>query len=133
MESHKRILGVLYLVWGILTLLLVFGIRIFITFMMFHTHRRDFDGAELMMVEGIIKVVMGFILVVISLPSIIGGIGMLYEKKWAFTVIMVVGIFSLMSFPMGTAIGVYTLWAYFRDQEIQRRGGKEETFERRSN
>jgi len=133
MESHKRILGILYLVWGLLTLLLVFGINVFISFMMFHTNTRELDLPEMMMVEGIVRVIMGFVLLVISLPSIIGGIGMLYDKKWAFTIILIVGIFSLMSFPMGTAIGVYTLWAYFKDQEIQKGRGKEETFEKRSN
>jgi len=133
MESHKRILGILYLVWGLLTLLLVFGINVFISFMMFHTNTRELDLPEMMMVEGIVRVIMGFVLLVISLPSIIGGIGMLYDKKWAFTIILIVGIFSLMSFPMGTAIGVYTLWAYLKDQEIQKGRGKEETFENRSN
>lgn len=133
MESHKRILGILYLVWGLLTLLLVFGINIFISFMMFHTHTREMDLPEMMMVEGIVRVVMGFVLLVISLPSIIGGVGMLYNKRWAFTIVLIVGIFSLMSFPMGTAIGVYTLWAYFKDQEIRKNGGEEETFEKRSN
>jgi len=34
---------------------------------------------------------------------------------------------------MGTAIGIYTLWVYFKDQELQRSGGQKEVFEKRNN
>jgi len=114
-------------------LCIIFAVSIFISFAMLHANVSELNGPELFFVETVMRVIVGFVIVAISLPSIIGGVGMLYNKSWAFTLILIVGIFSLVSFPMGTAIGIYTLWTYFRDQELKKNGGKEETFERRSN
>jgi hypothetical protein len=101
--------------------------------MMLNASHREFDSMEMGLVKTIATVVCGFIIVIISLPSIIGGLGLIFNQKWAFILIMIAGIFSLISFPMGTAIGIYTLWVYFKDQELQRSGGQKEVFEQRKN
>ena len=133
MDSHKKILGILYLVWGTLSLLIIFGMSMFFSFMMLNASHREFDSMEMGLVKTIATVVCGFIIIIISLPSIIGGLGLIFNQKWAFILIMIAGIFSLISFPMGTAIGIYTLWVYFKDQELQRSGGQKEVFEQRKN
>jgi hypothetical protein len=133
MDSHKKILGILYLVWGTLSLLIMFAMSIFFSFVMLNTTHHEFDSLEIGLVKTIVTVVCGFIIIIISLPSIIGGLGMIFNQKWAFILILIAGIFSLISFPMGTAIGIYTLWVYFKDQELQRSGGQKEVFEKRNN
>ena len=52
------------------------------------------------------------IIILFSIPSIIAGIGILNNKKWALTLALVLGCFKLFSFPIGTAIGIYTIWVY---------------------
>jgi hypothetical protein len=37
---------------------------------------------------------------------------LLNEKSWAMTLLLVLGCFKLFSFPIGTAIGIYTIWVY---------------------
>ncbi|HEX9649013.1 MAG TPA: hypothetical protein VGA21_00515 [Cyclobacteriaceae bacterium] len=133
MDSHKKILGILYLVWGTLSLLIMFAMSIFFSFVMLNTTHHELGSLEIGLVKTIVTVVCGFIIIIISLPSIIGGLGMIFNQKWAFILILIAGIFSLISFPMGTAIGIYTLWVYFKDQELQRSGGQKEVFEKRNN
>ena len=49
------------------------------------------------------------LLVVISLPGLIAGIGLLKFRPWARILAIIIGALHLLSFPFGTALGVYTL------------------------
>jgi uncharacterized membrane protein (DUF2068 family) len=46
----------------------------------------------------------------LGVPSLIAGIGLLKQKRWARILAIVLAILALASFPVGTAAGVYTLW-----------------------
>jgi len=50
-------------------------------------------------------------LMVLALPGFIGGVGLLMGQSWARMVLLVLGFFELFHFPLGTALGAYTLWA----------------------
>jgi len=52
----------------------------------------------------------GGILMVKGVLGIIAGWGLLDRQSWARILAIVLGVISLLSFPFGTAIGVYTLW-----------------------
>jgi len=49
------------------------------------------------------------ILLILSLPGIIAGVGLLKFRPWARIVAIILGALHLLSFPFGTALGVYTL------------------------
>jgi hypothetical protein len=42
--------------------------------------------------------------------ALLAGYGLLNRKPWGRTVAIVAGILALIKFPMGTALGIYTLW-----------------------
>ena len=44
----------------------------------------------------------------LGLPGLLAGYGLLTRKPWARILAIVVGILSLLNFPVGTAIGLYT-------------------------
>ncbi len=44
---------------------------------------------------------------------LIAGWGLLKRMPWARILTIVLGIISLIRFPIGTALGVYTLWVLF--------------------
>jgi hypothetical protein len=46
----------------------------------------------------------------LGLPGLLAGYGLLTRKPWARVLAIVVGILNLVNFPVGTAIGLYTLW-----------------------
>lgn len=65
--------------------------------------------------SGIAAVVGGF-LALTSLPSIIGGIGLLQRKDWARILVMIVAVFHLLNVPVGTAVAIYTFWVLLQDE-----------------
>ena len=50
-----------------------------------------------------------------SVPEIIGGWGLLRRKPWARIVVLIIGCIDLIEFPVGTAIGIYTLWVLLNE------------------
>jgi hypothetical protein len=46
----------------------------------------------------------------IFVPSLAGGIGLLFRQRWARTLLVVLSVMELLLFPVGTAIGVVGLW-----------------------
>lgn len=55
------------------------------------------------------------LLTVLGLPGIIAGFGLLRRHQWARYLAIVVGIFNLVNFPVGTLVGAYTLWVLFQE------------------
>jgi hypothetical protein len=54
-----------------------------------------------------------FITIAIYLRAALGalvGIGLLRRERWARLLALIAGILVLIKFPIGTALGIYTLW-----------------------
>ena len=56
---------------------------------------------------------------VFSVPGLIAGVGLIKYRPWARILGIVMSIFNLLTFPHGTAIGVYSMIVLF-DQEAVR-------------
>lgn len=119
MENHKKILGILYIVSGTLTMLFIFGLSLFLsTLFSFVAHKTDpGDEAIIKLVTYLIQFLPAFIIIFFSIPSIIAGAGLLSKQKWALVFALILGCFKLFSFPIGTALGVYTIWVYIEDMK----------------
>jgi hypothetical protein len=50
---------------------------------------------------------------VLSLPSVVVGIGLLQFRPWARIGAIVLSILHLFGFPFSTVIGIYGLWVLF--------------------
>lgn len=70
-------------------------------------------------ITGIVAWVVGGLLIVTHIPGIVGGIFMLRGHPWARYVLIVVAALELLDMPIGTAAGIYTLWALLRDPKPQ--------------
>ena len=53
-----------------------------------------------------------------SVPEILGGLGLLRRKQWARITIIIIGCIDLIEFPVGTAIGIYTLWVLLNEETV---------------
>ena len=42
--------------------------------------------------------------------SVVAGWGLITRKSWGRTFAIIVAVLSLLKFPVGTALGIYTLW-----------------------
>jgi len=114
MDTHVKVLGVLQIALGALSLLgaavltLVFvggfsAVRI----------SGDPDATFALPLIGITGVALVGFLLLLSLPGIITGIGLLRLRPWARIAGIVLSILGLMAIPFGTVIGVYGLWVLF--------------------
>jgi len=134
MDTHKRILGTIYLIYGSFIFVLLF-LLYFVLFgiIIGGEYSYNISDREADLAFTIVRWLFGFVLLIFVIPSIIGGIGLLNNKKWAMTLLVIVGFISLFCFPIGTVLGVYTLWVFFKEQELAKaiiKGG--EDFEKRS-
>ncbi len=64
----------------------------------------------------------GVMLLAKAAAGMIAGIGLLQHQSWARILTLIVGFISLLNIPIGTALGVYTLWVLLgpnADEEYQ--------------
>lgn len=111
MAKHVRILGILYIIFGVLGMLS--GVIIYVILTTSGTLSGDMEA---MMILEIVGIALGGFLLLISLPGIIGGLGLLKHQQWAKILVLVIGILNLLNFPFGTALGVYTIWVLMNNQ-----------------
>lgn len=116
-KEHNRTLSILFFVQG--GLQLFGGILLAVIYggigtMMLSTSHRD----EEQMMGGIflvVGVVVGLIVLVFAAFDIFAASKLLKELSIGRTLGIIVSCLSLMSFPLGTALGIYGLWFLFGD------------------
>ena len=114
METHVKVLGTLQIVLGALGLLaaivlvIVFGVASGVVAAV-----DDPDAAIALPIIGLTGTALVAFLVLLSLPTVIAGIGLLRLRPWARIAGIVLSILGLMMFPFGTIVGVYGIWVLF--------------------
>ena len=76
------------------------------------------DDANGSAILSTIATIITIFLVIISIPGILAGLGLLKRKEWARILTMILSVIELFSFPVGTAIGIYSLWALNQPESI---------------
>jgi hypothetical protein len=119
MAQHMKILGILHIVFGALgvfaagILLLIFGGISAIVNM--SDRSTDLPAPILGVIGGFV-----FILVLaVSLPGLVLGIGLMQFKPWARILGIIVSGLDLFGFPFHTALGVYGLWVLLNRETEQ--------------
>lgn len=122
LDNHKKILGILYIITGLLTILAMMLLHaIFTMIYAFAFAEADPDEqAVFQFIMAIGRYVQLFVFVAVGAPTVIAGIGLLMRQGWAMILALIVACFKLFAFPVGTAIGVYAIWIYAEDQKFQR-------------
>lgn len=115
METHVRILATIRIVFGILGLigaLVVFLIFGGVAALVGVAGASQESGALIAIpILGIIGTAIVVLIVILSVPSLIAGIGLLNFRPWARILTLIISAIDLLNVPIGTAIGVYGLWA----------------------
>ncbi|HEV2383033.1 MAG TPA: zinc ribbon domain-containing protein [Terriglobia bacterium] len=104
---HLRTLGILWIVVSAMRLLPALGLLAFS-----HMGRMDFPFVPSQF-RFFMMPMLGGLGVFLSATAVIGlaaGWGLLDRRLWARMLAIVIGCLSLLSFPFGTALGIYTLW-----------------------
>lgn len=114
MEKHIKALGVLYIAYHVVGLLLGFFVLSLLSGMGLASG--DAEAAGVMVMMGVVA---GTAFVVLSLPGIVAGIGLLKRKEWARILALIVGFFNLINIPLGTVLGAYTFWVLLQDETVR--------------
>ena len=118
MDQHLKIVAYLLIAFGIIGLLgavciLVVGLGVGGTVGATAT---DQDGALAALLSGGVMMGIAALVAVLSIPNIIAGRGLLQRRPWARTLAIVLSVLGLLNFPLGTAIGAYSLWVLLNDE-----------------
>jgi hypothetical protein len=114
MDTHVKVLGALQVAFGAIGMLFavllvfVFGGAAGIV-----GASGDPQAAIAVPIIGLTGMALITFLVILSLPSVIVGIGLLKRRPWARIAGIVISIMSLVMVPFGTVVGVYGLWVLF--------------------
>ncbi|MEP0987039.1 hypothetical protein [Ekhidna sp.] len=130
-ESHKRTLGIIHIVYGSLIAItfLFIGSLVSILFPFISEEIANDVGRDadeiLFMVSSIIRTIFILLLIFSALPSIVGGIGLLQKKSWGVVIALIAGCVSIFSFPFGTAVGVYSIYVFVENNKRKNDQDKE--------
>lgn len=114
MRKHVTFVAALHIGFGVLSL-----IGAIVVFFVFGFARTQVGSDEVaMMVLGILKVFLPLLLGGFAALGILGGIGLLAYKPWARILVIVLSALSCLNVPIGTAKGVYSLWALLQDDTV---------------
>ena len=102
-QQHITVLGWLYIVCHALFLIVGGFVFVLLTGIGFGS-----GDAEAVRVLPIVGLSVGLLLVALPLPGLAAGYGLLTHKPWARLLALVEGVLSLLNFPLGTIIGIYT-------------------------
>jgi hypothetical protein len=114
MEKHVTLVGVLHIVFHALGLLAGIFMLALLT-----TIGALADDPEAARILGIVGASAAAFLIVLSLPGIVGGVFLLQRRPWARILVLIVGVLDLIDIPLGTALGVYTLWVLMGDEGMK--------------
>lgn len=114
MEKHitlvaliNIILGALGLFAGIIIFIILFGAGIIS------------GDPEALTITSLIGFVLSVFFLIVSIPGIIGGIGLLKHHNWARILILIISFLNLLSFPIGTIAGAYGIWVLVQDETVK--------------
>lgn len=100
---HVRTLGILWLVYAGMRLLGSVAVTTFA-----NNSGWFFDDVPFFF-PGVLRAAGGFLLVAGVLGAVAGW-GLMERRPWARVLAIVLGVLALFEFPLGTALGIYTLW-----------------------
>lgn len=112
METHVKVLGVLYLASSALFLLaaLVLILAIGSAAGIVGVAADPNDAAVAIPILGIAGTALGVMLAVLAVPGIVAGWGLLALQPWARIVAIVLSAVNILNIPFGTVLGIYGLW-----------------------
>lgn len=114
-KDHNRILGMIHMAYGVLSIGFI-GLIAILMLVVILAGASDPKNAFPAGIMALFISIFLVINVVFTLPSFVAGYAMLKRKRWARTASIVAAVMDGMSFPLGTALCIYTLWFIFSDQ-----------------
>ncbi len=111
MEKHITLVAVLNIGFGVFGLLVAC-----LAFVAIAGGGVISGDPEAMAITSVVASVIAIFFITLSVPGIVGGIGLLKRRGWARILVMIIAVLDLLQIPFGTIIGIYTLWVLLNDE-----------------
>lgn len=122
MEKHINVVAALQIGLSIFNLLIAFLI-----FTVLKLVGGFVDDVNATTILSIVADVLAIVFIVVSVPGILAGMGLYKRKEWARILTLILSVIEIFSFPFGTAIGIYSIWALIQPETIAAFGKPGET------
>ena len=112
MDTHVKVLGVLFIalsalnLLGALVLILVLGGAASIV----GVAGEGQDAAMAIGIMGLAGTTIALFLVLVAIPGLVTGWGLVTYKPWARILGLVLSVINLLHIPLGTILGIYGFW-----------------------
>ena len=114
MKKHVTLVAALQI--GFSTIGILAAVIVFFVFTFAGSFVADADLVTVVL--RFLGVFLPLIIITVSLLGLAGGIGLLNYQKWARILVLVIAAIGCLSFPLGTAKGVYSIWVLMQDKSI---------------
>jgi len=115
MDTHVKVLAWLYIIFGVLGSLFGLGLMALLGFIGVAGAASDPDAWMALPILGLTGAALGIFMLILSLPGVIAGLGLLKFHPWARILTIVLSALNLMNIPFGTILGIYGLWVMLSD------------------
>ncbi len=127
MENHIRLTGILNIVYssiffcGGLILIIISALFPHIVSYCVKIGVLDPDKIprELMDIVSIVMASIAAIVLIFAITGITGSIGLLEKREWGRILVLIISFFNLLHVPVGTALGVYSIWTLLNEEAIK--------------
>ncbi len=127
MEKHIKLVVVLNIVFRSFMLLgavaLFFVAALFGYIMDFLERKGELSAddvpRELLDLVPALLIIIGILMALVSIAAIVGSLGLMKKKEWGRITVIVVSFVNLIHVPLGTALGVYSLWVLLNDEIVR--------------
>ena len=110
-REHGKLVGILWMAYSALHLLA--GVVVILVAKLVFVRLIEIPNGPppqvMMWLRPLISIV-GWLILVKAAAGFIAGWGLLQREEWARVFALVVGFVALLNVPIGTALGIYTLW-----------------------
>ncbi|MEE9169252.1 MAG: hypothetical protein V3U73_05765 [bacterium] len=114
MDKHVTLVGILHIACGALGVLIAL-----ICFVAITGGGLLSGDYEAIYITSTVGTAVGVFILVLSVPGIIGGIFLLKRAEWARIFVLILSVIDLLNIPIGTAIGIYSLWVLLNDETVK--------------
>jgi hypothetical protein len=116
-REHVRLLGILWMAYA--SLYVVGGLVLMVVAQMVFGgafHIRGGPPAEVTVWLRPLLTCISWLILALAATGFFTGWGLLQREEWARTFALVMGFLALLRIPLGTALGIYTLWVLLPSQ-----------------
>ena len=111
MEKHVTLVAALNIGFGIIGVLIAC-----LAFVVIAGAGAISGDPQAMAITSIVAAAIAVFFITLSVPEIIGGIGLLKHRGWARILVLIIAVLDLFQIPFGTMIGIYTIWVLLNDE-----------------